>query len=132
MLGLLFLRKYGKEAYPIDTLFHDLSRRVSHLEDQVRYLRASHQHLTHLYTLLQMGEHFRQLHKHLRRIKDDKTVKHLLKGNEFTKNDVKLIRRLGKERNGVAHPGGVPDLTDEREEVVKVFVKVERLLKQLK
>ncbi|PJF18406.1 hypothetical protein PSACC_01805 [Paramicrosporidium saccamoebae] len=112
-------------------LLVDLSRRVAHLEGQVRVLSETQRKLQSVQTLLQFGEHFKSLHLQL--IKrggiEDPTMRRALRRHGISVTDVLRLAEICQKRNEVAHPTSVPDLTDTDVEIVRLFVKIQGFLK---
>lgn len=121
------------------SLMVDLSRRIAHLEHQISRLHSAHLQLASLQSLLQMGESFRALHRHLTRllesrkgdIIEDRRVRGLLARYKLSPAELERTLHLCKTRNEAAHPQGLPDLTEVDPEVTRIFGKVQRLLADL-
>lgn len=133
----------GRSPYSSATdptsLMTDLSQRIAHLEHQISQLHSAHLQLASLQSLLQMGESFRALHRHLARLLEsrkgdlveDRRVRGLLARYKLSPAELEMTLSLCRARNEAAHPQSRPDLTEVDPNVTRIFDKVQRLLADL-
>lgn len=142
--------------YSVDGLQEDLlaifTQRVAHLEQQIKELQEYQLNFIRTQTLLQMAETFREFHNELRQftaarklshrdirkvkfaeiVTKDSAMMKVMEAYGLRREDLLKTRELCLARNSAAHPSNEPDLSEASPDVVRLYVTVRQLLKDLK